>query len=127
MRNAGMCRSKHRSSFGFFAKYALLVGIYPTGVLGHTTYQTLHTLICSPAYPKRFSTPLRVGSFKGAYHFFTTQTHLKLVEIFISYERLYFSHQHTVLKFDDPIRCNYREINDKTLKMHYFLFTGHRN
>ena len=28
-------------------------------------------------------------------HFFTTLTHLKLVEIFVSYERPYFSHQHT--------------------------------
>ena len=28
-----------------------------------------------------------------------------------------------ILKFDDPIRCNYWEINDKKSKRHYFLFT----
>ena len=28
-----------------------------------------------------------------------------------------------ILKFDDPIQCNYGEINDKMSKMHYFLFT----
>ena len=26
-----------------------------------------------------------------------------------------------ILKFDDPIQCNYGEINDKTSKMYYFL------
>ena len=60
-------------------------------------------------------------------HFFTTRTHLKLVEIFISFERPYFSFLYVsyinILTFYDPIRCNYGEINDKTSKMHYFLFT----
>ena len=41
--------------------------------------------------------PLRVTNLQGEYcdHFFTTLTHLKLVEIFISYETPYFSHQRT--------------------------------
>ena len=55
------------------------------------------------------------------HYFFTKLTHLKLVEIFISYERPYFLID--ILKLDDPIWCNYEEINDKMSKMHYFLFT----
>ena len=39
----------------------------------------------------------QVRILKGAYcdHFFTILNHLKLVEIFISHEKPYFSHQHT--------------------------------
>ena len=54
----------------------------------HWLYQVDYNLLYST---------LHFTGLKGAYcdHFFTTLTHLKLVEIFTSYERLYFSHQHT--------------------------------
>ena len=53
------------------------------------------------------------------HHFFTTLTHLKLVEILYNMKSCIFLIN--ILKFDDPIWCNYEDINDKTVKVQNFF------